>query len=300
MSTTKINSAPASEYEILNNWIDDSEMNRLFTHLHVDADAAFSAALIKLVKPDLDLSFVPADTSIDDEESLGVDMLNGNRTVKGLKQGSAFGLIVHVLGNRDKVWRKAFGRWAKQINITDSGKYCKDSLLFVQLVSAWQSIGLTDEEIVSHAQDIMRGHLNNTKRELAAKETSNSHPIVNGISIIAEGENVSKNVLFTRGAKVVIRHGENTGICLLLSSKEQKKGRSLCELKGLLPKHWFIHPAGFIAAHGTKKAPKKFSTCGTSLEDLVELLDDWLSCPNAKEVEEIKAAIQDDLNWGEE
>ena len=300
MSTTKINSAPASEYEILNNWIDDSEKNRLFTHLHVDADAAFSAALIKLVKPDLDLSFVPADTSIDDEESLGVDMLNGTRTVKGLKQGSAFGLIVSVLGNRDKVWRKAFGRWAKQINITDSGKHCKDSLLFVQLVSAWHAAGANDEEIVARAHEILYGHFKNIKRELDSVEKSKTHPIVNGISIIGEGENVSKRTLFHRGAKVVIRHGENTGVCLLLSKKEQNKGRSLVELEGLLPDHWFIHPAGFIAAHGTKKAPKTFSTCGTSLDELTDLLDDWLTCPNAKEIEEIKAAIQEDLNWEEE
>ena len=288
------------EYCIVNNWIDDPEKCEVFTHEYVDADAAFSSALLRLIKPDIILSFVPADTYVDDTDIIGLDMLNGSNSVKGLGQGSTFGLLVKVLAKRDKIWNKAFKQWAKQLNLTDSGKYCRDSLLFPQLINAWRCAGLTDYEMVDQAYTILSGYLEHTQRDYLKARAATNHPIEDGISVILEDQEIAGWVLFKRGAKVIIHYGESSGICVRLSPKECKKGRSLVELEGLLPEHWFIHPDGFIAAHGTKKAPKSASSGGISLSELIDLIDDWLSCPSSKEVDEIKAAIQQDLNWGEE
>ena len=102
-----------------------------------------------------------------------------------------------------------------------------------------------------------------------------SHPIENHLAFVGEGESADRRALFHRGARVVVKYGESTGICMMLSPKEMKKGRSLCELDGFLPDHWFIHPDGFLAAHGTKKAPQSMSTSGMTIDELRILLIDW-------------------------
>jgi len=274
---TQVLASERTESQVLNSWIDDPDANRLFTHQHVDADAAFSAALVRIIKPGTLLNFVPANQTIEGDDSIGVDMLNGDQTVKGLEDGSAFGLIVATMAERGTVWRRAFGKWANQINLTDSGKWCRDSVLFVQLVRAWRRVGLDDASIVDRAYEILSGHLEYVKADLESRTASEQHPINDGIAIILDGQDVSRYVLFKRGARVIIYHGESFGQCIMLSKNEMKQGRSFGELDGLLPDHWFIHPAGFLAAHGTKKAPQPLSTSGISLENLNSMLLDWLN-----------------------
>jgi len=266
-----------TETEVLESWIDDPDAVQLFTHQHVDADAVLSVAIIRLVKPEVELRFVPANTTVTDTDAIAVDMLNGPRAVKGLKQGSAFGLIVETLASRDKVWKIAFGKWAKQLNITDSGKYCKDALLFVQLVRSWRVIGLDDAVIVDRAEEILRGRMKIVCLEKESRKATKDIPIHNGVALVLEGMSADRHTLFKRGVRAVIYHGESFGQCVMLSKKELATGRTLGELDGRLPDHWFIHPAGFLAAHGTKKAPQSLETSGISLETLCALISSWLN-----------------------
>ena len=275
METIRNSTEAELEQQVLNTWIDDPEANIAYTHMRVDADAALSAALIQIIKPELTLSFVSADTCVEEDGAIGLDMLNGSQAIKGLSAGSAFGLIVQTMCDRDVIWKQAFGKWAKQLNLTDSGKRCRDSLLFVQLVRAWRQEGLDDPEIVQRTYEILRGHLSCEKSTQFNRNAAKSHPIENRLAFVGDGENADRRALFHRGARVVVMYGESTGICMMLSPKEMKKGRSLGELDGFLPDHWFIHPDGFIAAHGTKKAPQSMSTSGITIDELRTLLIDW-------------------------
>ena len=66
----------------------------------MDADAAFSAALLKILRPHAAWVFVRADAVIDDERSIAVDLSNGKSAVKGLEIG--IGLIVEVMKDIDR------------------------------------------------------------------------------------------------------------------------------------------------------------------------------------------------------
>ena len=78
-------------------WISTEDPIPIVTHQKVDADAAFSAALLKVLRPHAVLQFVRADFITVDERSIAVDLSEGSHAVKGLGFGSAFGLIVDVL-----------------------------------------------------------------------------------------------------------------------------------------------------------------------------------------------------------
>ena len=85
-----------NEIERVHSWLATEDPLSIATHMYVDADAAFSAALLSVLKPKAQVVFVSADSVIDDGRTLGVDLSKGDRTIKGLNVGSAFGLLVLV------------------------------------------------------------------------------------------------------------------------------------------------------------------------------------------------------------
>ena len=144
-----------TEGEVLQTWLARTGECVVRTHMRVDADAAFSAALILEVKPEAQLELTPAAETTDDPSLLAVDMLNGRQAIKGLEQGSAFGLLHKELGTKNKAIHKLFWGWAKQLNLTDSGKRCNDGVVLAQLVNSWRQVGLSDEEIVFRARELI-------------------------------------------------------------------------------------------------------------------------------------------------
>ena len=84
-------------------WIDRPGKAVLHTHANVDADAAFSAALMLMVREgaqgpnSTDIEFLPTDATVDAEDALSVDMMNGSSAIKGIDTGSAFGELVSIL-----------------------------------------------------------------------------------------------------------------------------------------------------------------------------------------------------------
>ena len=85
------------EFQIVKSWLQLDNPLGIVTHIDVDADAVFSAALLQTLRPYVPVHFVQANFEIETDEAIAVDMLNGPRAVKGLSYGSAFGLLVAAI-----------------------------------------------------------------------------------------------------------------------------------------------------------------------------------------------------------
>ena len=262
------------EVKIITDWLDLKGEKTIRTHQQVDADAAFSAALMMEYQRGAKLEFKRASFKTNKKNTLAVDMLNGKNAVKGLKQGSAFGLLVEVLGTRDTLYKTCFKDWADQLNLTDSGKTCDDRVVLAELIGAWKTVGLDDKTIVNRARELIRGKLIGQKKREARQETSHGIPIYSNVAIVVDAY-VDKMTLFKRGAKAIVQKSD-CGIAIQLNRKVIQKGHNLTELENILPKDWFIHPQGFLACFGGPKAPRDPSECGISIEGLVVLVQNWI------------------------
>ena len=244
--------------------------------MYVDADAVFSAALLSVLKPNAQVLFVSADSEIEDSRTLAVDLSKGNQAIKGLDVGSAFGLLVKGMKSIDIPVYWALRRWAQQLNLTDSGKGCRDSVVLAELVKAWRSIGLGDEGCFKRAKELIEGKIKAERSDSKQKQLAKSVKIQNGIAVIANGSKIRAAHIFNHGAKVLVRESE-VGHSIMISKKLIKKGIKLTELSSLLEKKgWFVHPVGFLACYGSVKAPKNFRESGLSLQEIKLLVTTWI------------------------
>ena len=161
----------------LQNWLSQDDSLVIATHQQVDADAAFSAALLKVLKPNAAIVFVRADSTISQPEVIAVDLMNGESAVKGLGVGSSFGLIVFSLKQSDPSFYKTLKPWANQLNLTDQAKRCKDAVVLADMVSAWRSVGLDDRTIVDRAEELLLGKLKFIRRREQQKTLAAKIPI---------------------------------------------------------------------------------------------------------------------------
>lgn len=263
------------EMNKVKNWLTKDDPISIVTHQRVDADAAFSAALLKILRPHAAWIFARADVVIDDERSIAIDLSNGSQAVKGLELGSAFGLIVEVMKSIDKPIYDALKLWAKQLNLTDSGKHCKDNVVLAELVESWRRLGFSDTKIVSRSAELLIGKIRSEKGFQKQKTAAKSLSINGGVAIIPSGTKINASHLFKRGAKAVIRQSD-CGQCVNISPKMQKEGILLTELEGLFPDGWFFHPDGFMACFGSVKAPKDYRQSGITLDDLTTVIKTWI------------------------
>ena len=217
-----------TEIEKVKEWLNMDDPISIVTHQKVDADAAFSAALLKVLKPHAALVFVRADAEIEDERTIAVDLSNGSRAVKGLEVGSAFGLIVETMRDIDKPVYNALKRWAKQLNLTDSGKHCHDNVVLAEMVNAWRSLRFDDTQIVSRAIELIDGKIRAEKRNRKLKSTAKSVSINGGVAFVPQGTRVKAGHLFKRGAKAVVRQSD-CGQSVIISKKAIKSGISLIQ-----------------------------------------------------------------------
>ena len=257
------------EKNILNTWMNRNNPMLIATHQQVDADAAFSAALLHVLKPNAAIVFVRADSTISQPEVIAVDLMNGTSAVKGLGIGSAFGLIVSTLKQSNPAYYKVLKPWAKQLNLTDQAKYCNDAVVLADMVSAWRSVGLDDRTIVERAGELLLGKLKFTQRRERQKAHASKIQIQGEVAVLGPEDHVPAKQLFQRGAKAVVREGED-GIAVVLSKKAQESGLSLVDLKSSLNEEWFFHPDGFLASYGGPKAPKNPSEAGITIKSLAK------------------------------
>ncbi|RAH15994.1 MAG: hypothetical protein CMB56_002070 [Methanobacteriota archaeon] len=269
-------SATKKEIERFHAWLATEDPLCIATHLYVDADAVFSAALLSVLKPDAQVLFVSADSEIEDARTLAVDLSNGKQSIKGLDVGSAFGLLVIGMKSIDKPLYRALRRWAHQLNLTDSGDGCRDAVVLAELVKAWRSLGLGDEGCFKRAKELVAGKIKTERFDTKQKQLAKSVKITNGIAVISNGSKVRAAHIFNQGAEILVRESE-VGHSIMISKKLMKKGVKLTELTPLLEKKdWFVHPAGFIACHGSVKSPRDFRESGFNLQEIVRFVTTWL------------------------
>ena len=244
-----------SEEKILKDWLKIKKNALIATHLDVDADAAFSAALLRCLRPKAGVIFVRADGEISDPKVIAVDLMEGKSAVKGLEVGSAFGLIVNELKSRNKVYYNSLKPWAEQLNLTDQAKRCNDRVVLAAMVNAWKAAGLDDSAIVERATELLQGMLKIGKRRVRQKKAAKKIPISNKVAVIGPEDHVRSADLFARGALAVVRKSKD-GMAVLLSKSARKMGLNLTQLNDEEMDGWFFHPDGFMASFGGKKAPK--------------------------------------------
>jgi hypothetical protein len=264
----------STEGELVNDWLERDDSLVLRTHQHVDADAAFSAALMMEFRHGLKLDFKPASFATNEPNVLAVDMLEGSNAVKGLAQGSAFGLLVEVLSVENELIEQCFGDWAAQLNLTDSARQCNDRVVLADLVRAWHSVNLPDKTIVNRARELVRGKLRAEKARRNRQRNSEDVPIISNVALIVD-RRIDRVTLFKRGAKAIVQQSD-CGQCIHLSRHVMKQGHDLRELKNSLPASWFVHPQGFLAAFGTPKAPRDPAESGMPIEALFILVQNWI------------------------
>ena len=254
---------------ILRAWLDREDPMIIATHQQVDADAAFSAALLRVMKPNAAVVFVRADSAISQPEVIAVDLMNGASAVKGLSIGSSFGLIVSSLKQSNPLFYKVLKPWAKQLNLTDQAKRCHDAVVLADMVSAWRSIGLDDKTIVQRAEELLLGKLKFIQRRNRQKVEASKIQIQGGVAVLGPDDHVPAKQLFQRGAKAVVRQGKD-GMAVILSRQAQESGISVAGLESSLTEQWFIHPDGFLASYGGPKAPKDPAESGVTLKSLAK------------------------------
>ncbi len=276
MANKNMSIGSKKEIELVRNWLTQEDPVTIATHMRVDADAAFSAALLHVLRPHAHVKFVRADSCIKAANYIAVDLLEGPRAVKGLRPGSAFGLVVNVMRDIDRPVHDALRDWAAQLNLTDSGKYCRDKVSLAELTTCWKALGLRDKGIVEKAEELIRGKITSHRKHLEHKAVAEKVPIVEGVAVVKANVRVKAVDLFRRGAIAVVRESK-IGMCVNLSKQAQNKGIRLTQCKKLLPKSWFIHPAGFLASYGSAKAPKNPTDSGLKLAELAGIIQKWLA-----------------------
>ena len=264
----KTTPATKNEIERFHSWLATEDPLSIATHMHVDADAAFSAALLSVLKPKAQVVFVSADSKIEDARTLGVDLSIGERTIKGLDIGSAFGLLVLGMKSIDRPIYRALRSWAFQLNLTDSGRGCRDAVVLAELVKAWRSLGMEDMGCFKRAKELIEGKIKSERSNTKQKQLAGNVKITNGVAVISNGAKIRAGHVFKRGAKVLIRESE-VGHSIMISKEMSRKGIKLSELSTLLkPKGWFVHSEGFLACYGSMKAPKDYRKSGFTLTEI--------------------------------
>lgn len=265
------------EIERFHGWLATEDPLSIATHVYVDADAVFSAALLSVLKPKAQVVFVSADCEIEDSRTLAVDLSKGERAIKGLDVGSAFGLLVLGMKSIDLPIYRALRSWAFQLNLTDSGKGCRDAVVLAELVKAWRSLGMGDKGCFKRAKELIQGKIKSERSDAKQKELAADVKIKNGVAVISNGTKIRAAHIFNRGAKVLIRESD-VGHSIMISKELIRKGIKLIELSPLLePKGWFVHPEGFLTCFGSVKAPKEFSESGFTITEIESFITTWLS-----------------------
>lgn len=258
-----------SEEKILKDWLKIKKNALIATHQDVDADAAFSAALLRCLRPKAGIIFVRADGEISDPKVIAVDLMEGKSAVKGLEVGSAFGLIVNELKSRNKVYYNSLKPWAEQLNLTDQAKRCNDRVVLAAMVNAWKAAGLDDSAIVERATELLQGMLKIGIRRVRQRKAAKKIPINNKVAVLGEEDHVRSADLFARGALAVVRKSKD-GMAVLLSKSARKMGLNLSQLNDEEMDGWFFHPDGFIASFGGKKAPKNPDESKVTIKSLAK------------------------------
>ena len=277
-------------------------MSTIITHCNVDLDACASVWAVEKFVPgyyrDTHVSFVPAnwrgtegvDHTDPEGEALAVDISAG---IKGLNN-CAFAKILWQWAPAEA--QKALNPLVRYITAQDQtgcaeaellgedGRFMAAYGLNAVLNSLRRCYRNDDVRIVKAMGDIFDGWYEGAEERIQAipiAEEAARAATARGLAhvvVVPDGAPAGVNgILYDMGAKaLVFQDGNNIGV--IRSNKETFHLGDILRESGILPdgEEWFSHPAGFLVAHGTRKAPATEHTSVDALS-LARVVDDAIS-----------------------
>ena len=272
----------------------NTQIKRIFTHFNVDLDAVTSVWFARefMGARNAELVFVPANwdgTGMEDDD-LALDIRAGGRGIKGEKHedstiGSCFfDLVATYAPNEDQgilyfladfvELQDSTGRAVEKL-ARAANEFERATLDAVSINSVLRALQAThprnDALVVERMSEIFSGMLENGRaRQRAKVEADRAELIGDGLVAISRDakEFATNAILFERGVRVIIyvdthangvadigvvREGSLTLrmddpalVAVIHAASEQ-----LGDGDGT----WYAHPAGFLLAWGTRKAP---------------------------------------------
>lgn len=253
---------------------------KIFTHIHVDADAALSAAFVRAFVPGYataEVVHVPAfwdgtpgargDLPSFTDGDIAVDIPAGGRGIKGRRDTdgtvhSALELLVGQYCSDEE--KKGFKKLVSFVDASDSGAQAWDAgtIALPQVIAAVKEAGGRDGDhrAVAFAEDFLRGHLSmELSRLRATAEADKAEVVEDGDAkvaiVVGAKERGTNAVLYGSGVHaVVFSDGMNLGATRPPTFNFRLDSE---EVKAVVAGEdgWFFHPAGFLVARGSFKAP---------------------------------------------
>lgn len=251
-------------------------MSKIFTHLNLDLDASASSWFwLRLVNPNLAFEFRPAnwDGAEMVEGDVALDIEAGGRGQKGVKDSEArvhscFASLLAEHGSQEA--KLALRELSAFVDAQDMGHAPKNLGVTGEAAQIWAFTGVNavlrgfqslypfnDLKVAERMFEVFDGlYKSGLSRAKAEAEADLAEMVTKEVAIIRNARQMGTNaVLFERGAKIVVfLDGNNIGLV--------RRDDVAVRLDDLIIKEitkdeagWFFHPAGFLAARGTRKAP---------------------------------------------
>jgi len=256
----------------------------IYTHCNTDLDSAASVWAAKRFIPGYEnsaIEFVPAnwrgldgvDHANVSHNQLALDIAVG---IKGGRGGCAFAEIIRTWAPLTEA-REVLAPLVEYVTAQDTTG-CAEEALFGEENKAMAAFGLNtvlnslrrsfannDRQIVNYMSEIFDGWFSGAierKRAIAAardcREVSEGSGLLHTVVVQAPVPPATNSILFDSGVgAIVFIDGRNLGV--VRSNKETFHVGDMVKDSGIVPEeeleHWFFHNDGFLAAHGTRKAP---------------------------------------------
>ena len=255
-------------------------MKNIYTHMHVDADAALSAAFVRAFVPgfeDAGVVFVPAfwdgtegrngDLPVMEDGDIAVDIPAGGNGIKGVTDAdgtvhSALSSLVQEYCTDEQ--QAAFARLVDFVDSSDAGQraWDDDVVALPQVIAAIKEANGRngDAAAVAFAETFLQGHLRiEASRLRAAAEADKADKFQVGkahVAVVKGAKERGTNAeLYSRGFHAVVYvDGNNLGATRPPTFNFRLDTEAVKEVVNA-EDGWFYHPAGFLAARGSFKSP---------------------------------------------
>lgn len=252
---------------------------KIYTHMNVDLDAVASVWwMLRFKFPGAEIVFVPAnwDGSGMEAGDVAVDIEAGGKGIKGeLKGGvrhSCFSTLVLQHGTTEDMQalaslmafvdaQDAYGS-AYTHFVPEAKPEARRVLLHCgvnAVLRAFQAMHYNDDMVVcERMSEIFDGMLKNGRNRRRAEEEAQTAEIVGGrVAILRDPKSVTTTIILLEehGLDVVIyADGCNLG-AVRRNDLRVRMDHPAIRAATNGEDGWFFHPAGFLAARGTRKAP---------------------------------------------
>jgi hypothetical protein len=250
---------------------------RIHTHFNIDLDAAASVWAFTRFVGEGEVFFHPANwdgREMKEGEDVALDIEAGGQGLKGEREAdgtthSCFASLVKMhcsASDREALHslvefvdaQDRGGNAAEVLGVTGTAKKVLSATGINAVLRAFQALNPRDDKtVVEKMGEVFDGLLKTGRSRLAAEEQAATAEWVGGeVAIIENATAMSTNgVLMERGAKVVVFvDGNNIG-AVRRSDVQLRLDHPAVKEVVAGEEGWFFHPAGFLAARGTRKAP---------------------------------------------